>query len=130
MIDTESVLRAHLATLAEVTAQFGPRIYAGRYLPSGYKPTQGPALLFMTRGGGQDYSSKLMEPSVQFRVYAATEANCRHAAQALYDGLNDQQARQISYSRMEDGTIPTLLAEPGSDWPYILMYFKMHMQNP
>jgi len=129
MIDVESTVRAHLATLDKVRARFGQRIYAGRYLPSGYKPGDGPAALFTVRGGGQDYSSKVFEPSLQFRIYAETESMCRQAAGELYDALNDTQARKIIYMRMEDGTIPTLLSEPGSDWPYVLMYFKFHVGN-
>jgi hypothetical protein len=130
MIDTESVVRAWLASIAGVTAKFGTRVYAGRYLPAGYLPSQGPGLLFAVRGGGQDYSSKVLNPSMQFRIYAETEGEARKAAQALYDAINDQQARQVCYARMEAGTMPTLLSEPGTDWPYILMYFKFQIQNP
>ena len=129
MIDVESTFRAHLTSLSGVTAVFGQRFFSGRYLPSGYSPSQGPAALFMVRGGGQDYSSHLFSPSIQVRVYADTESNARHAAQTLYDGINDTQARLIPYARLEDGTMPTLLSEPGSDWPYILMFFKVNIHN-
>jgi len=130
MTDVEAVVRAWLISLAEITAAFGKRVYSGRYLPSKYTPDLGAAVLFMMRGGGQDYSSKVLQPSVQFRIYGSTEGVARKASQALYDGINDQQARQICYARMEEGTIPVLLTEPGSDWPYVLMYFKFHIQNP
>ncbi len=129
MTDVEAVIRSWLATLEGVTAQFGKRIYSGRYLPSGYKPAEGPALLFAVRGGRQDYSSKVLEPSIQFRVYGETDAKARRASQELYDAINDRQARQICYCRMEEGTMPVLMTEPGSDWPYVLMYFKIQVQN-
>jgi len=129
MIDVEAVVRSWLITIDKLTAEFGTRIYAGRYLPSGYKTADGPALLFAVRGGRQDYSSKILESSMQFRVYGETEGEARKASQAVYDGINDQQARGICYARMEEGTMPVLMTEPGSDWPYVLMYFKFFIQN-
>jgi hypothetical protein len=129
MIDVKAIIRAWIASLPELTSAFGKRVYAGRYLPSGYLPGQGPACLFAPRSGEQDFSSHLFAPSIQFRVYAETEAKAEEASRLLYDALNDQQYRQISYARMEDGTFPQLLSEPGSDWPYVLLYFKFHVQN-
>ncbi len=129
MVDVEAIIRAWLVSLEGVRAEFGSRVYTGRYLPARYKPADGPAALFAVRGGRQDYSSKVLEPSVQFRLYGETEAKAREAQKELYDAINDQQARQICYARMEEGTMPVLLTEPGSDWPYVAMYFKFFIQN-
>lgn len=129
MIDVEAEVRKLLGTLAGVTAAFGTRVYFGRSLPPGYRVEQGAALLGMLRGGGQEYHSKLWRASVQFRCYAASESAARAAARALYDDLNDTQARGMAYIRMEDGTLPTLLNEPGTNWPYVLSYFVFQAQD-
>lgn len=129
MTDWDAVIREYLAGLTNVSAVLGARVYSGSYLPPGYSPASGPALLFSPRGGGQDFSSHVLSPSIQMRVYAETEAAARAAARAIYDCANDTKSRKIIYARMEDGTFPQLLREPGSDWPYILMFFKFHIQN-
>ncbi len=129
MLDIDATIRAHLASLAELTAVFGSRMYMGRSLPPGYKVEQGAALLGMVRGGGQEFHSQLYRPSVQFRVYAATEAEARSAFGALYDALNDTVARGIAYIRQDEGTFPVLLNEPETNWPYILSYFTFQLQN-
>ena len=129
MVDIDAVIRAWLGTLAGITSAFGNRIYAGRLLPPGYKPEQGKALLFAARSGQQDFSSKIMTPSMQFRIYGATEKDVREGMKDLYDAINDQKYQKIVYCRMEDGTGPVLLTEPGTNWPYILIFFRMHVRN-
>jgi len=108
---------------------FGTRVYIARSLPAGYKVADGAALLAMVRGGGQAYSSQMYWPSVQFRCYAATEGEARAAGRALYDALNDTQARGVAWMRMEEGTLPVLMNEPGTNWPYMLAFFTVAMQN-
>lgn len=129
MIDVDATIRSYIAGVPAASAIFDRRIYAARNLPSGYLPEHGPVCLFAVRGGGQAFSSAVFEPSVQVRIYAATEAQAREAAGKLYDAINDTKSRQIIYARMEDGTLPTMLSEPMTDWPYILMYFKFFIQN-
>ena len=128
MTDVEAVLRAYLVTVTALTALVGQRVYASVDLPAGYTPVgNGSALLFGVRGGDQAYSSHQLQPSVQFRCYAETEAKARLVAQALYDALNDQHAAGIKYARME--TLPQLLREPEVDWPYCLGFFRVWMDN-
>ena len=129
MIDIDAKLRELLGKLADVTAVFGERVYIARSLPAGYKVADGPALLAMVRGGSQAYSSQMYWPSVQFRCYAGTEKEARLAGRALYDALNDTQARGCAWIRMEEGTLPVLMNEPGSNWPYMLAFFTLAMQN-
>lgn len=129
MVDVEAVVRENLAGLAGVRAVFGSRIYAGVNLPAGYKPQDGVALLLAMRGGSQDFSSKLFSVSIQVRVYAESEAQARQAAKHLYDELNDSKARRVCYARMESGTMPVLLLEPETNWPYVLMFFRIFIQN-
>lgn len=129
MIDIDATIRAHLVGLPALTAIFGARIYMARALPAGYRVDEGPALLGMVRGGGQEFHSQLYRPSVQFRVYAQTEAEARAAFVGLYNALNDTVARGIPYIRQEDGTMYILLNEPETDWPYILCYFTFQLHN-
>ena len=129
MIDHESRIRALMVSLPKITAKFGQRVYAARSLPAGYKPEQGPALLFTTRGGTQLYHSRVLVPSVQMRVYGATEAMVRGATQALYDALNDTKSLDVPYIRMENGTLPTLINEPNVGWPFMLLFFTFHILN-
>lgn len=129
MIDIEATIRAHLVTLAGIQAVFGSRVYMARALPPGYRPSDGPALLGMPRGGAQEFHSKLYRVSIQFRVYAETEAKARDAFQKLYAALNDTAARNIPYVRLEEGTMYMLLNEPETDWPYILSFFTFQLHD-
>jgi hypothetical protein len=129
MVDVEAVIRAYLAGLAKISAVFGSRVYAGKNLPAGYDPSKGAAVLLAVRGGTMDYSSKVMEPSVQMRVYAETEAKAREASRKLFDGINDSKTRNVMYVRMEEGTMPILMTEPVTNWPYILVHYKFFVGN-
>lgn len=125
--DPLAIVRAWLAADVNMAATFGNRIWAAANLPPKYKPDAGPACLFAPRGGGIDYSSSVWQPSLQFRVYAETEIAAWNAWQVLFAAANDKQANQIKWSRMESGTFPAPLTEPGLDWSFVLGFFRMHI---
>ena len=132
MVDVEAVIRAHLVAqttpaLEALYALTADRIYASQSLPTDYRPADGPAILFTTRGGGQDYSSAILRPSVQYRCYAKDEEKARDAYRALYDALNDQSGVGITQSRLE--TQGQLLTDPESTWPYVLCAFQHSIRN-
>jgi len=140
--DALATVRTYLATIAGITAitGTGKRLVAGPNLPAGYKPQDGSALLFNVRSGSQDYTSGMLNPSIQFRSYGGFDEGERvmqgNAAawaldQALYDGVNDKtyEAGNIAFFRLEDGTFPVLLNEPGTDWPYVLSFYRVHIRN-
>ena len=131
MRDALAVARAWLSTIPEVSAIAGARVWAGRYLADGYKPEQGPALLIGLRGGQQDYSNQVLTPSLQLRFYGATEADASRLQRATHDAINDRRspANHILFCRLEDGTYPTLLEEPGSKWPYYLAYYRLFIME-
>ena len=142
MIDVLATVRAYLVTLSGITdiTGTGKRLLAARDLSPGYKPSQGAALLFNVRSGTQDYTSGMLNPSIQFRAYGgflrddrpiAGEAAAWALHEALYDAVNDStyEAGEIAHFRMEDGTFPTLLTEPGSEWPYVLSFYRVHIRN-
>jgi len=128
MTDTDTVLRAYLATRAALTDLVGARLYASAELPAGYNVSQGPALLFSTRGGGQEYSSRVLDPSYQFRAYAATEMLASEVNRALFDVLNDAKAPGILSARLE--SFPALLTEPETGWKFFLSFYRLMMTNP
>jgi hypothetical protein len=126
MVDPLAEVRAFVAAYASST--FGVRVYAGANLPTGYTPKRGAALLLTVRGGEQDYSSQVWRVSVQARCYAETDAQAMAASTALYEAINDAQGGRVMFSRMEDGTLPTPLTEPGPGWPYVLSFYQMHLR--
>lgn len=128
MIDQEALIRQWLVSESAITTLTGQRVYASTALPAGYKPTDGPALLFKIRGGRSDYSSRILRPSVQFEAYALTEALARQLAMALHDVINDQGYQKISIARLEVQPVP--LQHPETQWPYILSFYVFHIQNP
>ena len=132
MVDVEAVIRAHLVAqttpaLEALYALTGDRIYASRSLPPKYRPANGQAILFSTRGGGQDYSSAILRPSVQYQCFGLDEGAARTAYRALYDALNDQSGVGITQSRLE--TQGQLLTDPESTWPYVLCAFQHAIRN-
>ena len=142
MRNSLEVVRAYLVTLSDITDITGTsrRLRAGQNLHPGYKPSDGSCLLFNVRSGSQDYTSGWLMPSIQFRSYGEFsqserpdegEAAAIALDQALHEAVNDTtyEIGEIAYFRMEDGTFPTLLTEPGSEWPYVLSFYRVHIRN-
>lgn len=127
MTDVEAVVREYLASAAGLTAYTGERIYASRSLPAGYKPTDGPAVLFGIRGGGQDYTGYVLMPSLQFRCYATTQGLARATDRALYGALHELSARGIKWARMTG--MGQVLAEPETLWWYVLSFWDLWLGN-
>lgn len=126
MRDTDAVLTSYLLGTTSLASAVHNRIYAAQNLPSGTEP---PAILFKARSGSIDYSGKMLSPSFQFRCYGSTEKEARSIASLLYNALNDSRGNGIHWGWLEPGTYPVLLSEPESNWPYILIYFRMHFHN-
>jgi hypothetical protein len=127
MRDTDAALTAFLLARPGLTAVAGQRIHASLYLPKGYKPDDGPALIFNPRGGGQDYSRLVLSPSYQFRSFGLTQAEARRLDRALYDALNDAQCYPIKMARME--SIGQLFQEPDTGWPFVLTFYRIDFCN-
>lgn len=127
MIDIDATIHAYLIQQAGLTVLAGPRIFASLYLPKGYKPADGPALLFSPRGGAVDYSSLVLNPSYQFRSYGKTLASARELDRALFDALNDVSYCDIKSARME--AIGQPLQEPDTGWPFVLSFYRIFIGN-
>lgn len=118
MIDALAVIRSHLLADSALVALIGTRLYAGVALPQNYTPADGPAVLFNTRGGQDEYHRGTTRPSVQYRCYGATQADCTVVDRALYDALQDSPGVGVRTSIRE--TYPQLLEEPDTRWLYML----------
>jgi hypothetical protein len=127
MIDTDAEIREYLVGQASLTVLAGQRIYASLYLPKGYTPDDGPALLFSPRGGAIDYSSLVLNPSYQFRSYGKTLEKARELDRALFDALNDISYCDIKSARME--AIGQPLQEQGTGWPFVLSFYRIFLGN-
>lgn len=127
MIDTLATLRTYLIDQPALYALTAERIFASTTPPPGYKPSDGPAVLFNVRGGGQDYSSKVLNPSLQFRCYGLNQSLAIQTDRALYDALNDRACGNIKITRLE--TPGQLLTEPDTGWWFVLSFYRSFLNN-
>jgi hypothetical protein len=127
MRDIEIVLRQFISADAAITALVGERVYFSTDLPGEYDPSVGPAILARLRGGSQDYSNQILDPSMQYQCYAIDEATARQVYFALYDLFNDQAGLHVQQSRLE--TQGQLLRDSESAWPYVLVGFRHWVVN-
>ena len=129
MIDTSEVIRDFLAIQPQVTGLTAQRIWGERDTPpEGYSlGNDGPAICFKRRGGGVDYESVVLRPSVQFKVYGRTELEANQVYRALFDVLGRANTGLILAAELE--TQGQTLYEPETDWPYVLVFFKFQIIN-
>jgi len=127
LTDIESIIRAYLVAQAGILALTSTRVYASPYLPPGYQPSDGSALLLSLRGGGQDYSSRVLEASLYVRSYAATATAARTLDRAVYDAFNDVRSSTIKWARLE--TPGQLLQEPETGWVFVLSAYRVLVAN-
>ena len=93
MIDTNSVIRAHLAADAGLISLVGTSIYCPR-LPEGVSL---PAIGFFTRGGiSTPYIPGWLSPSVQFDCWDDDPLDARAIYRALYDALQGIQHTKVT----------------------------------
>lgn len=123
MIDILAVLREYIRQRPTVLALVGSRTWAGRvYPPKGYKPDQGPALVFQVRGGDLTYENDNAFASVQFKCYGLTEVDANELYRALVTDIHSIDGVSASIRHVELEGLGTTLEEPGSEWIYVLCY--------
>ncbi len=122
MIDAEQIIRDFLVS-SDLVAWTGARIYAGRDVPpEGYSlPTDGPCVVFKSRGGSPDYDDALLRPSLQFKCYGDSEYTAMAVYRALYDVLHNGFNENILHAEVEVTGQP--LEEPDTRWRFVLCYF-------
>ncbi len=120
MIDTNSIIRAYLATRVALTGLVGTRIYCPR-LPENATL---PAVSFFTRGGtSTPYIPGMPEPSVQFDCWADDPIEARKVYRALYDNLQGIQNISVASPARVIGT-------DSNDYDCILSHTSNNRNKP
>ncbi len=127
MVDAEAEVRSYLRDRGELVELVGRRIYADVDLPKKYRPEDGPAVLFSVRGGGVDYSSKILQPSMNFRCYGENATVARNVYMALFDVLQDAKAGRILMARQE--VQGQLVREAASGFVFVFAVFGVWVRN-
>lgn len=128
MIDAEATLTAYLLQQAGLTALVGQNLWAATDPPKSYPgPAVSPALVFVARGGGVDYSDAILARSFQFRAIGQTEAAARQLDQALYTALHGGKSYEIKHAEMQQAG--NLLIDPDTDWPFVLSAYTVLFSN-
>lgn len=123
MIDSNAVIKAALLANAPLVALTGQRIWQARSMPAkGYRPADGGAIAFRTRGGGVLYNNALQFPSVQFKCWGLTE----DVAQAVYLALFDALKTPTGGIR---SAVLEVLGQPAEEqdtgWPFVLTFYTI-----
>lgn len=127
LIDSPTVLRQFLAAQTPLTSLIGSRLWGERNVPiEGYTPSDGPCLVFRTRGGlGLDYSSTILRESWVFKAYGEDEDEARLVYRTLFSVLHDAKGAGLYLAQVE---VPgQSLEEPVLKWPYSLSYWTTLM---
>lgn len=126
MIDVSAQVRAYLVSVPQLAALVGSRIYAERDVPpSGYRPSQGGAIVFKVRGGLPDYSESQLNPSLQFKCYGIDEAAAGAVYRALYESLRRKANGYFKSAQVE--VLGQTLREPQTEWVYVLAFWRFWM---
>ncbi|MDD5081778.1 MAG: DUF3168 domain-containing protein [Dehalococcoidales bacterium] len=88
MIETNSVIRAHLAADAGLIALVGIRVYVPRLPENAALPAVG---LFTRGGTSTPYIPTIPSPSVQIDCWGRTPQEARQVYRAVYDALQGIQ---------------------------------------
>jgi len=127
MIDASLILYTYL-TQTTLTSLTGDRLWAERLVPlPDYKPHQGQAICFRSRGGPIDYGSQLLRISFQFKCYGLDEARAMAGYRALFDVLHDATHQEMAHAGLE--IAGQTLREPDTDWPFVLSFFGCVFKN-
>lgn len=122
-VDVHSALRAYLAAQLP-----GTSVWAGvSFPPAAYKPADGPAVAFRTRGGEETEEDQLLVPSFQFKVYGEDPKDAWTNYLALDAALKAPADSAIGWAVQEGMGTP--LVEPDSGWDFVLAYYRVIVRN-
>jgi hypothetical protein len=128
VIDPNAKVLTLLEANTALVTLCGSRIYAGRDVPPpGYNPADGSAITFRVRGGpGFTLENPTLVPSFQFKCYGATELAATTCYRTLVDALHDGYSADVLRGIQE--SVGQLLEEPGTEWPFVLVFFTVHIR--
>lgn len=131
MIDVAATLSTLLLADAGLAALVGTRIWGGTDVPiRGYTPADGAAVVFRRRGGTTlgEQRTALVAPSIQFKIYGATDLAADAAYRALFDFLDTSPLPwPLRAATAESLGVP--LEEPVTGWPFILTFYQLTFAN-
>ena len=127
-VDENKAVTDFLLADSSITDSFGSRIWGGRDVPPPtYKPADGPGLCLKSRGGLDDYTDVVMHPSMQIKVYGATEAVANASYRLLHQRLQNARSADILWARRE--VTGQLLREPDTEWVFVLVFYKVMLRD-
>jgi hypothetical protein len=128
MIDPYAKLMTLLEADTALVVLCDDRIYAGRDVPpKGYNPGDGSAVTFRIRGGfGFDEEDAILTPSFQFKCYGSTELAAMTCYRTLVDALHNGYSADVLRGIQE--SVGQLLEESGTEWPFVLVFFTVHIR--
>lgn len=88
---------------------------------AGYKPSDGGAIAFATRGGLPSYEGTL-NPRVQFKCYGSTPQAANTVYRALYDRLHEAKSGAFKMALCD--TLGQPLTEPDTGWYFVLTFYR------
>lgn len=128
MNDPGTIVRDYLLSQGSLTTLVSERVYAEcDYPPVTYRIAQGPAICFKIRGGDIDPSEALQRPSVQFKCYGRTEQEANTLYRTLHSMLHGKKSESIRWAYLE--VLGQTLSEPETDWPFVLVFYRMFITN-
>jgi hypothetical protein len=126
MIDVDAEMRAYLVGKPALTALVDQRIYALVDPPAGYLASDGPAVVFTTRGT-LSYPSKIFKGIAQFRTIAEDLVTARQVYMALVDAMQDGYNDVLRIARLDLGG--ESLQDPETGWYYVSASFRVTLAN-
>jgi hypothetical protein len=128
MVNPLASVRTYLLTATALTTLVSTRIYWGTTMPAGYAVDTGPAILINSRGGAQDYTSKVLYPTLVLQCIAKDDLVAFNVAKALYDALNDHHDYLIMAARQS--IHPQLIFDSETGFHIALVYYETQIRNP
>lgn len=123
-VDVNQVVYDYLATNLP-----GVTLYAGvNYPAAGWKPSDGPAVCFMVRGGLDTEERDHLLPSFQFKVYGTNPPDAWGTYQSL-DSALVRPAADVNLIGAVMESIGQLAVEPDSNWDYVLAHYILFVRN-
>jgi len=123
MNDVNTALRQYLEKTA-LGAHVGANLFAGVDVPpTGYKPTDGPAVCFKTRGGRIADSEAAIDASIQFKCYGVDQVAADTCYRILVDSLHVHGSAIMRWAFVE--VIGQPIVEPVTGWYAVLTFFQV-----
>lgn len=127
MVDPFAAIITFMSTPA-VTAVVSDRIWPGPDLPNGYTPDAGPAILFVVRGGGFDYTRRILKPSLYVRMYGTDDETCIDLWRVCCDAWMDR-GDGVTRCKPDSTAMPRLLRMQDTQWLFALSGWTFHIKN-